>query len=85
VPPGDRRGDGHRDLSVQLQTVTKLPIAGWFDLFALVAAPVLGIALWQRRIRLYRQQQLYAQQQYEIRVAQSRGAGKEAVTGRIQA
>jgi restriction system protein len=58
--------------SVQLQVVTKRPVAGWFDLFALVAAAVLGIVLWRRRIRLHRQQQLYAQQQYEIQVAQSK-------------
>jgi restriction system protein len=57
--------------SVQLQTVTNRPIAGWFDVFALGAAVVLGIVLWRRRIRLYRQRQLYAQQQYEIHVAQS--------------
>lgn len=64
-------------ISALVLNAVQRPVAGGFGLFAFVAVVVLGIVLWWRhRIRLYRRQQLYAQQQYEIQVAQSRAIAR---------
>jgi restriction system protein len=64
-------------LSGLIQDTSQHPVAAGFGLFAFVAVSVLLIVLWwRRRIRLHRQQQLYAQQQYEIQVAQSRAIAR---------